>query len=176
MIRREDCVKVGYVSKSHNLQGEVVVVSDSDLLEKYVEEPVFILLDGAPVPFFIEDERISVRNHNSYIVKFLFVDTLEQAERLAGSDVLMDKALEEETEDAEDNIYKMIGFSVIDESNPGQRGEVIDVADYSGNVVLTISIFEKEVLLPLAGVFILKSDFKKRELHTRIPEDLFGLY
>ena len=53
MITREDCFKVGEVAKTHNLQGEVVITTDSDLLEKYADEPVFLLLDGAPVPFFI---------------------------------------------------------------------------------------------------------------------------
>ena len=68
MITREDCFKVGEVAKTHNLQGEVVITTDSDLLEKYADEPVFLLLDGAPVPFFIADEGLTVSNHNSYIV------------------------------------------------------------------------------------------------------------
>lgn len=52
MITREDCIKIGEVSKTHNLQGSVVISSDSDLLERYADEPVFLQLDGAPVPFF----------------------------------------------------------------------------------------------------------------------------
>ena len=83
MITREDCFKVGEVAKTHNLQGEVVITTDSDLLEKYADEPVFLLLDGAPVPFFIADEGLTVRNHTSYIVKFDYVDTLAQAGRLS---------------------------------------------------------------------------------------------
>ena len=90
MITREDCVKIGEVTKTHNLQGEVVVTTDSDLLEKYADEPVFIQMDGAPVPFFIADEGLTVRNHTSYIVKFDFVDNLEQAERLTGCEVLLE--------------------------------------------------------------------------------------
>lgn len=39
MITREDCFKVGEVAKTHNLQGEVVITTDSDLLEKYADEP-----------------------------------------------------------------------------------------------------------------------------------------
>ena len=93
MITREDCFKVGEVAKTHNLQGEVVITTDSDLLEKYADEPVFLLLDGAPVPFFIADEGLTVRNHTSYIVKFDYVDTLAQAGRLVGCEVLFEKEL-----------------------------------------------------------------------------------
>ena len=56
MITREDCIKIGEVSKTHNLQGSVVISSDSDLLERYADEPVFLQLDGAPVPLFIAED------------------------------------------------------------------------------------------------------------------------
>ena len=88
MITREDCIKVGEVTKTHNLQGEVVITTNSNLIEKYADEPVFLQLDGAPVPFFIADEGLVVRNHSSYIVKFDYVDTLEQEERLLGCEVM----------------------------------------------------------------------------------------
>ena len=99
MIRTEDCIPVGKIIKSHNLQGEVVIFTENDLLEEYAEEPVFISLEGAPVPFFIANEGISVRNRNTYIVKFDFVDTLEQAERLIGHEVLLPKNLFPEIEE-----------------------------------------------------------------------------
>ena len=72
-----------------------------DLLEKYADEPVFLLLDGAPVPFFIADEGLTVRNHTSYIVKFDYVDTLAQAGRLVGCEVLFEKELLEGQESEE---------------------------------------------------------------------------
>ena len=93
MIKKEDCIKIGEVGKTHSLQGAVVVYSDNDLLEQYKEEPVFILLEGAPVPFYIAEDGLTERNHSSYIVKFDFVDSKEQADRLVGCDLLMDKYL-----------------------------------------------------------------------------------
>ena len=108
MITREDCFKVGEVAKTHNLQGEVVITTDSDLLEKYADEPVFLLLDGAPVPFFIADEGLTVRNHTSYIVKFDYVDTLAQAGRLVGCEVLFEKELLEGQEPEES------GYDILD--------------------------------------------------------------
>ena len=51
MITREDCSVVGTITKTHGLQGNVIITTDTDLLERYADEPVFILLDGAPVPF-----------------------------------------------------------------------------------------------------------------------------
>ena len=81
MVKREDCVKIGEVGKTHNLQGALIVYTDNDLLEQYMDEPVFILLEGAPVPFYIAEDGVTERNHSSYIVKFDFVDSKEQADR-----------------------------------------------------------------------------------------------
>ena len=176
MITREDCFKVGEVAKTHNLQGEVVITTDSDLLEKYADEPVFLLLDGVPVPFFITDEGLTVRNHTSYIVKFDYVDSLAQAGRLVGCEVLFEKRMLEgqEPEESGYDIFELIGFEVKDQVSE-ETGEVADVADYSGNVVLTVSIMNKEILLPLSENYTCEIDFEQSRLLVQIPRELVEL-
>lgn len=176
MVTREDCVKIGVVSKTHNLQGAVIVNTDSDLLEQYADEPVFLLLDGTPVPFFIADEGLTVRNHTSYIVKFDYVDSLAQAERLMGCEVLLEREMleEEEMDETEGDVYELIGFKVKDQVS-GAAGEVLDVADYSGNIVLTLSIFGKEVLLPLSDTYVCDVDWEHEQLQVNIPVELAEL-
>lgn len=178
MISREDCIEIGKVIKTHHLQGQVVILSEDNLLENYAEEPVFILLDGAPVPFFIAEEGLSPRNHNSYIVKFDFVDSLHRAERLVGCEVLAEKKILSENlpqEEKEYNIFDLNGFTLIDE-NSGESGKITDVADYSGNVVLSVVIFGKEILLPLAEKYIRGIDFEQQEILADIPQDIVDLY
>lgn len=178
MIRTEDCIPVGKIIKSHNLQGEVVIFTENDLLEEYAEEPVFISLEGAPVPFFIADEGISVRNRNTYIVKFDFVDTLEQAERLIGHEVLLPKDLFPEIEEdgeADVDIETLKEFEVEDERS-GRTGRLLDVADYSGNVVFTIAIWDKEILLPFSEDYIKRIDFEEKKLIVFIPQEIIDLY
>ncbi len=177
MISREDCIKIGEVSKTHNLQGAVIIATDSDLLERYADEPVFLLLDGAPVPFFIAEEGLTQRNHSSYIVKFDYVDTLKQAELLLGCEVLLERALLEDDEvgESEDyDLYSLVGFRVTDEMT-NACGEVVDVADYSGNVVLTLSFRGKEILLPFSEVYIKSVDFEHSCLVAAIPAELAEL-
>lgn len=177
MIGREDCIKIGEVSKTHNLQGAVIITTDSDLLERYADKPVFLLLDGAPVPFFIAEDGLTQRNHSSYIVKFDYVDTLKQAELLSGCEVLLEKELLEtsEVEGMGDyDVYSLIGFGVADEITD-TSGEVVDVADYSGNVVLTLSFGGKEILLPFSEVYIKSLDFEHSRLVVVIPAELAEL-
>ncbi|MCI5706194.1 MAG: ribosome maturation factor RimM [Odoribacter sp.] len=176
MITREDCIKIGEVSKTHNLQGAVIITTDCDLLEQYADEPVFLLLEGAPVPFFIAEDGLTVRNHTSYIVKFDYVNSLAKAERLVGCEVLIEKELleDEDMENVGYDVYDLIELEVRDEVS-GAAGRVVDVADYSGNVVLTISILGKEILLPLSEMYVHGVDFEQGLVDVHIPSELAEL-
>lgn len=177
MIAKEDCIKIGTITKTHSLDGQVVVTTDNDLLEKYVSEPVFVLLDGAPVPFFIAPDGLVTRNHTSYIVKFDYIDSPILAERLLGKDILLEKKLlkEEEKEEAEFDIFDLNGFDVEDVLS-GEKGKITDVADYSGNVVFSIDIFGKEILLPLSENYIKEVSWDDKKIITSIPRDIIDLY
>ena len=118
-----------------------------------------------------------MRNRNTYIVKFDFVDTLEQAERLIGHEVLLPKNLFPEIEEdgeADVDIETLKEFEVEDERS-GRTGRLLDVADYSGNVVLTVSIMNKEILLPFSENYICKIDFEHSRLLVQIPRELVEL-
>ncbi len=176
MIKKEDCIKIGEIGKTHNLQGELVVYADNDLLEQYTDEPVFLLLEGAPVPFYIAEDGLTRRNRSSYIVKFDFVDTKEQADRLIGCDLLMDKSLvDEEEEVAPFELSDLNGFTVLDEPT-GETGVVEQVENFSGNIVLTLKIFSKEILLPVSDEYVTDISYDDRKMWINIPEDIKSLY
>lgn len=172
----EGYIKVGTITKTHSLSGNVILTATNNLLERYVKEPVFIYLDGGPVPFFISQDGLSIRNHKSYIVKFDYIDNVDKAEQLTGSDVFLQTSLfkDEELDPKDVDIYDIIGFSVHDEES-GKDGTIIEVNDCSGNVLLSIKIDDKEVLLPFNKNFVVDLDFDKKSLVVNIPSDLFDL-
>lgn len=110
-------------------------------------------------------------------MKFEYVDTHAQAERLVGNDVMIEKSLldEEETGGDDYDIFQLNGFEV-EEQAIRERGKVVDVADYSGNIVLTLEIFGKEILLPFSEVYVLEADVEKKKLLVSIPQDIIDLY
>ena len=182
MVKREDCVKIGEIGKTHNLQGALIVYTDNDLLEQYMDEPVFILLEGAPVPFYIAEDGLTERNHSSYIVKFDFVDSKEQADRLVGCDLLMDKYLLEEEDELPFELSDLIGYSVLDELT-GEMGVVEQVDNYSGNVVVLERNFQrrfddtsKEILLPVSDEYVLYISHDEKKMHVNISEEIKELY
>lgn len=177
MITKEDCVSIGKIGKIHGLGGQVVMLSDNDLPEQYSDEPVFVLLDGAPVPFFIAPGGLNRRNDYSYIVKFDDVDTPSQAARLVGNEVLVEKSSFRENPQMETDIglSDLSGFLVKDLIS-GEQGKVTDVVDYSGNVVFTIAIFGKEILLPFSENYIKEIIIEDKKILVAIPRDIIDLY
>ena len=116
------------------------------------------------------------RNHTSYIVQFDGVGSQEQAERLLGAEVLLEQSLfeEEEWEDEEGDFFDLIHFDVTDLVS-GETGKVVDVVDYSGNVVLTLDILGKEILLPLSETYLSAVDWENASLQVNIPKELAEL-
>ena len=80
----------------------------------------------------------------------------------------------QEPEESGYDIFELIGFEVKDQVSE-ETGEVADVADYSGNVVLTVSIMNKEILLPFSENYICKIDFEHSRLLVQIPRELVEL-
>ena len=174
MIHTGDCIKIGVIGKTHNLQGAVVVHADADLLERYLHEPVFILLEGAPVPFYIAPGGLTPRNHTSCIVKFDYVDTKARANRLVGRDLLVPRdSLDLDT--ASDDSPDLSDYTVLD-ARTGATGQLLRVDNYSGNIVFTIALLGKEILLPYSEDYVLDILPDRQLLRVHVPEDIFNLY
>jgi 16S rRNA processing protein RimM len=178
MTDERERVKIGAILRPHHLQGAVIVQSRNDLLSLPPNEPVFVLLEGAPVPFYIAKGGISRRGASSYLVKFDYVDSIRQAERLAGRDLLGKQDEKEENEEEEQEgedlapgIPDMVGFAVQDLLTR-ETGEVTHAANYSGNIVLSIRFASCEILVPLSGPYIKEIRLDERLLHVEIPAEL----
>ena len=173
MIDEEEYVTIGKIGRVYRSSGEVVVYAGVDLFSLQHEEPVFILLEGAPVPFYIARDGVRRGNAASYIVKFDFVDSAQQAERLIGRSLVVKKELagDEEEEDTLSGPANMVGF-VVHDALLGECGEVIDAVDYSGNIVLTIQMLSQNILVPLSGNYVKKILPEERVIHVEIPEEL----
>lgn len=175
MITIDQLTEIGTITKIHGLRGNVVVQCEEVLLEDFEGEPVFLVLEGGPVPFFITPDSVRTRGGSSYLLHLGDVDTEKEALRLVGATVMIEASLidDEESDDPTD-IYRFVGYHTCD-VNTQQIGVVEDVVDYSGNIVFTIVVNGKEVLLPLGDEFILDMDDDKRILYVSVPEDLLNL-
>ncbi len=174
-MRIDDCYQIGYVTKTHGLQGDVNVLLDVDFPEAYEEmESVFLQLTGSEtlVPFFVENLRLQ---KDSLIVKFEDIDNIEQATALLKAGLFFPLDQLPTLEEGQFYFHEIIGFLVQDE-NEGPLGSVKDVYEVGNQHLIAMDYQNKEVLIPLNDDIVLKVDKEKQAVLTRLPEGLLEVY
>lgn len=173
MISDSDVYKIGTLTRTHGIRGEVAFQFTDDVWDRVDADYLFLRLDGLLVPFFLEEWRF--RSDSVALLKFEDVDDAVAASRLVGADVCFPKELTPSDVDEEDLTWKhFIGFEVFQEEQ--KLGTVSSVLDQTANVLLVIETPEgKELLIPAHENFILKADHRQRLLLVDIPEELLTL-
>ena len=173
-IPKKNCVKVGYVQKPHGINGELVIRFQEEYYETLEEYPaLFLEIDNLLVPYFIAEEGLRFKSGESVITQLEWVDTDKKAKDLCGLSVYVDRDDVIEFED-EMSPHALIGYQLFDETL-GQIGEITEVNDFSGNVLLSVEYQSKEAMVPLNEDLIVRLDEDLREIELRIPEGLFDL-
>ncbi|MDO9614801.1 MAG: hypothetical protein Q7J86_09790, partial [Bacteroidota bacterium] len=102
-----------------------------------------------------------------------WVDTDAKAKALCGLSVFVNKE-DVIAFDDEMSPHALVGFQLYDETL-GLIGEIREVHDYAGNMLLLVEYQGKEAFVPLNEDLIVNIDEDKREIELRIPEGLFDL-
>lgn len=167
--------KAGTIIKTHGIHGELVMkMTAGHGLTIRKGDPLFILIDGGLVPFFVLSFEES--GSRSALIHLENVETEEKAGRLKGADVYLDQpSTGSEPSNSELPVSGLEGYELVDEVS-GKRGMVVDVIDVPGNPLLRIHMGDKELLVPLHREFIKKWNQEEKQLVVRIPGDLAELY
>ncbi len=173
-IPKSNCVKVGFILKPHGIHGELVIRFQEEYYETLEENPtLFLEIDNLLVPYFIADEGLRFKSGESVITQLEWVDTDKKAKDLCGLSVYVDRDNVIEFED-EMSPHALIGYQLFDETL-GLIGEITEVNDFSGNVLLSVEYQGKEAMVPLNEDLIVRLDEDLHEIELRIPEGLFDL-
>ena len=121
MIREDEVYKIGMLTKTHGVSGELNMAFTDDVFDRVEAEYVVCRMDGILVPFFMEEYRF--RSDTTVLMKFEGVDTEEQARRMVGVEVYFPKALTEEAHEGEYTWSYFTGFTVVDTVH-GELGQV----------------------------------------------------
>ncbi len=175
MPKAEDLILFGLLLKTHGVEGQLVLKLDifsEDELEK--KEPVFIEIDGIPVPFFIKDFRFI--SDDAAIIRLVEVDSSTQASEFINCRVFIPwKEVAEQEPGGNINYEDLKGFRIIDQQH-GDAGILQEVVDYSENTLMVIDFNDRELLVPFHENIIRSIDFDKGIIEISAPEGLFDLY
>ena len=128
-------------------------------------------VDGLLVPFFIEEYRF--KTDSSALVKFLDIDSSEQAQQLVGSTVYFENKFIEEGSEDEVSLNYFIGFTVKDGET--YIGTITDIDDQTENWLFVIEHGDDELLIPAHEEFITDIDHQSRTITMDLPNGLIDL-
>lgn len=173
MIDKANTVKVGLITKSHGVDGELVVRAHTGFTsDDLTYEFLFVELDGGLVPYYVEEVRL--KNGEEALVKFEYVDTQDEARRLSGAEVFFSREWLDVSE-GDFSIGSVIGFEARD-AKVGVLGTIDDIDDSNNaNMLFVINHGGDELLVPVADDFIKSIDTDNKVIYFELPEGLLDL-
>jgi 16S rRNA processing protein RimM len=171
-MERDACFQLGYVSKTHGTNGQIMVQLDVDDPQHYKKlESIFLEIEGALIPFFIESQKLQ---GDKVIIKLEDIDSLPQAEELKGTSCYLPLHMLPVLNDDQFYYHEIIGFSVVDE-NRTEIGTVKEVYNLPQQDLLAVDHQGKEVLIPIVDDIVTKVNKKEKTIEVNLPEGLLDI-
>lgn len=171
MIKREEIDKIGIFNKPHGIHGELSFTFTDNGFDPEEAEYLICMLDGIPVPFFMEEYRF--RSDSTALVKLEGIDTAERACMFTNVEVYFPVKHGEETGPDELTWEFFVGFHM-EEIRHGKLGEVTDVDTSTINTLFVVDYKGKELLIPAQEEFIADIDRKHKVITMDLPEGLIS--
>ena len=185
--------QVAQVLKSNGTDGELVMgfreIAPEDI---NLNEPVFIVFDGLPVPFYIES--FTKRGNTKALVRLTDICSMEDVEEIAGKAVYIEEDNLPEMSLEDDGFAALVGWTLLTPGTPDQVGyddtdeandndeedgvilyevgEITDFIDIPNNPCIEVETENGAVMLPLHEDLILSLDPENLEIIMQIPAGL----
>jgi 16S rRNA processing protein RimM len=165
-------ISVGKILRSQGERGELrLKFYGDDLVEPAGLRAIFVGKEGTAKEYRIES---LVPRGKTYDIKLAGVDSLSQANRLAGLEVFVREEGLKEGREGQFYLFQVAGCSVL-----GPEGEVIgtviDVLSVPGNDLLVVRGKGKEILIPFNQSICKKVDITRKEIRIDPPAGLLDV-
>ena len=182
--------QVAQVLKSNGTDGELVLgfreIAPEDI---NLQEPVFIIFDGLPVPFYIES--FTKRGNTKALVRLTDICSQEDVEEIAGKAVYVEDESLPEMSLEEDGFAALVGWTLLtpvgdfstslemtdrdemtEDFEVAEVGEITDFIDIPNNPCIEVETENGAVMIPLHEDLILSVDPEYQEIMMQIPAGL----
>ena len=182
-------LQIAQVLKSNGTDGELVLgfreIAPEDI---NLQEPVFIIFDGLPVPFYIES--FTKRGNTKALVRLTDIRSMEDVEEIAGKAVYIEDDQAPEMSLEEDGFAALVGWVVLTPEIPDrvgdddmeltddmelmEVGEITEFFDIPNNPCIEVETENGAVMIPLHEDLILSIDPEYQEIIMQIPAGLLS--
>lgn len=166
-----DLLLVGRIARAHGNRGQVIVNLDTDFAEDRFRAGAVLFVGAEATPRAIRDVRF---HQGRPIVSLEGIDTMNDAEALAGAELKMAASTLPPLPAATYYHHDLVGCEVCDEQGRS-LGRVASVDGPMERSVLVVDATEGELLIPLAADICTRIHLQAREIVVRLPEGLLEL-
>jgi len=160
------------VTRTQGLRGVVrvdLILDDDRVLES--GNRIQMSIGGTDRTVKIEFFR---RQHGRFVMKFAGIDSIEDAEKIIGAELLVPEAELPAAEEGSFYTFHLRGCRVytVHEGIDDYIGDVTDVVDGGGTQLLQVGSGKEETLIPFAESIVKKVDLAARRIEVELPEGL----
>ncbi|MBN2698054.1 MAG: 16S rRNA processing protein RimM [Bacteroidales bacterium] len=164
-------LQVGVISKPHGVNGSLIMQLFPGRIKKITgNDPLFIEIDGQRIPFYIEELLSAGTDH--MIVKLEFIDSVEEARSYSGCRVFIESKTADEVR--QDEYEMLVGYTAVDEQKQ-LRAVVTGLMEQQQHRILVLDWKGREIMIPIAGEYLLAVDHSEKMIFLNIPGDLLSL-
>ena len=162
----EDRLRVGVITKTHGIRGEVKVYPTTDDPQRFKKLKKVMIEQGRKTET-LEIEQVRFQK-NLVILKFKGIDNINDVEKYKQCDLMIDREDAVELDDNENFVADLIGLDVITDEEE-DLGTLKDVMFTGANDVYIIETDDgEEILLPAIPDCILDVDLDEEVMTVHI--------
>ena len=167
-------ISIGELIKPHGIKGELKILFFNEESKSLKNGQIVFLKDSNDqkanfYKYKIERVVYSIKNR----IKFFEIDSIDSADKLRGFSVSILRGDFPELKDDEYYLNDLIGYHLIDSSNKNY-GIVNDVLAFPANNVLSVTLENKEYLIPLIDDVIVEINQDNKKIIIDPIEGLFN--
>ncbi|MGB4984336.1 MAG: ribosome maturation factor RimM [Erysipelotrichaceae bacterium] len=161
-----ETIKIGVVTNSFGIRGEILVKSFTDFDEERFAKGNTIIIDG--VDYIVQYFKY---HKNLLIVKLVNFDNINDILFLKGKDILVDKKSLHELPDGQYYHWQLVGLKVIDQDN-NYLGVLKEMDNSGYQDLMKVETINKDVLIPFIKPFLLEVNLDGNFVKVQVIEGL----
>jgi 16S rRNA processing protein RimM len=171
-LDKKSLTRIGLVNKTSGFKGALSCIVSVAHPEKLLKQKfLFVLIDGLPVPFLVEEIEI---NGDEIFVKFEDVDSEQSAKKLLRKELYSEKIKAQKKSDVI-TWFELKGYKIVDGEH-GELGTIDDVVEYPMQMIARCMVQDREVMFPLNDEIVSDIDEKKKIVYVNLPDGLLDMY
>lgn len=172
-MRKEDCYFLGTITRTHGLQGNVILKLDTDQPEMYDKlTSIFLEINGLLVPFFVEKQQwqrgdtkiITFKNSSEALVN-----------QSIGKGVYLPLSTLPPLSGKKFYYHEVIGYEIREEDGKS-CGTIVSINDMTAQNYFFLDLSGKEIVIPIIKDWILEVNREEKFIKMFLPEGLMDVF